>query len=51
MTFLKLRALGLILLLGLSLAACSGMGCKSDSLPVYPDQGKPAGETQKSVQE
>lgn len=51
MTFLRLCAVSLILLSVLSLAACSGMGCKSDNLPVYPDLGKPAGEPHKSAQE
>ncbi len=51
MTFLRLCALGLILVLGLSLAACSGVGCKTDKLPVYPDHGKPVGEPQKGAQE
>jgi hypothetical protein len=51
MTFLRQCALGLILVLGLSLAACSGVGCKSHKPPVYPDPGKSVGEPHKGVQE
>jgi len=51
MTFLKLCALGLVLAFGLSLAACSGRGCRSDTLPVYPDTGKPTGEPPEGIQE
>ena len=39
MTFLRLWALGLVLVLGVILAGCSGMGCRSDSLPLYPTPG------------
>jgi hypothetical protein len=51
MTFLRLCALGLLLVFWLGLAACTGMGCKSDSLPVYPDPGKPVGEPPGDMQE
>jgi hypothetical protein len=51
MTFLRLCALGLILVLGLSLAACSGVGCKSEKPPVYPGPGNPVGELHKGLQE
>jgi hypothetical protein len=51
MTFLRLCALGLILVSGLSIAACSGVGCKSNKPPVYLDPGKPVGEPHKGVQE
>jgi hypothetical protein len=51
MTFLRLWALGLVLVLGVILAGCSGMGCRSDSLPLYPDPGKPVGEPPRGVPE
>ena len=51
MTFLRLCALALILVFGLSLAACSGVGCRTDTPTIYPDHGKPVGEPHKGIQE
>ncbi len=51
MTFLKQCVLGLLLVFGLSIAACSGAGCKTDEPPIYPDPGKPAAEPHRGIQE
>ena len=51
MTFQRICALGLVLVFWLSLAACSGMACKSGNVPVYPDLGNPVGEPHEGVQE
>jgi hypothetical protein len=51
MTFLRRCALALTLVFGLSLAACTGVGCKTDKPPVYPDPVKPVGESHKGAQE
>lgn len=49
MTYPRLWAVGLILIFGLSIAACS-TACKSDKIPVYPDSGKSTEEPDKDVQ-
>jgi hypothetical protein len=41
MAFLRLCTFGLVIVVGVTFAACSSMQCKSDSPPVYSTAGKP----------
>jgi hypothetical protein len=46
----RLRAVILILLSALSLAACSSAACRTDSPPVYPDSDRPVSEPREGIQ-
>lgn len=51
MAFLRLCCLGLAIVAGLTLAACSSMRCKTDRPPVYSTAEKPAQEPAQDVRE